>query len=98
MTFSEFKASLPLEKPVESMPILLKALWYDGKGNWEMAHNIAQQKEGNSLYDRIHAYLHRKEGDAFNARYWYNRVNLKVPPISLDNEWEELVKEYLVKI
>lgn len=56
----------------------LKALWHDLKGDWEKAHNIVQ-----SMSDQramwIHAYLHRKEPDIWNARYWYNRCGKPYP-------------------
>lgn len=95
MEFNEFKKSLSLEKPPENIQILAKALWFDGKGNWKKAHEIAQMDEGNYVYDRIHAYLHRKEGDIFNAKYWYRRINVDFPNESLEKEWEMLVGEYL---
>ena len=60
-------------------------------------HQIAQKDEGNYIYDRIHAYLHRKEGDIFNAKYWYTRIKTSFPSISLDQEWANLVEEYLLK-
>jgi hypothetical protein len=66
-------------------------LWYDGKNDWEQAHIIAQDlptKEGSW----VHAYLHRKEGDAWNANYWYNRADRSMPDYSLEKEWEEMVK------
>ncbi|AWV97258.1 hypothetical protein [Arcticibacterium luteifluviistationis] len=71
-----------------------KSLWQDYKGNWERAHELAQKKEGHTDYDRIHAYLHRKEGDKFNAGWWYRQLNLPYPTISLEKEWEELVEQY----
>jgi hypothetical protein len=43
----------------------------------------------------IHAYLHRKEGDITNADYWYNQAGRKRPNISLNEEWEEIVKAML---
>lgn len=73
---------------------LLKALWNVKKGSWERAHEIAQSNEGNKDYDRIHAYLHRVEGDKFNAGWWYRNIGIPYPTISLDQEWEELVKKY----
>ena len=73
----------------------LKALWQDKKGNWERAHELAQKKEGDWDYDRIHAYLHRVEGDLFNAKWWYRQLNLDYPKVSLTEEWEELVERYL---
>jgi hypothetical protein len=44
-------------------------LWWDAKGDWTRAHESAQQDEGPDG-SRVHAYLHRKEGDAGNADYW----------------------------
>jgi hypothetical protein len=72
----------------------LKALWQDFKGDWEKAHTLAQKKEGHPDYDRIHAYLHRKEGDKFNARWWYRQIRIPYPSISLEEEWAELVEQY----
>ena len=72
----------------------LKALWYDKKGKWEMAHSIVQII-GDSNADLIHAYLHRKEGDSYNASYWYRKANKSKPDISLDEEWEFLTNRFL---
>ncbi|NBA87925.1 hypothetical protein GVN16_19300 [Emticicia sp. CRIBPO] len=83
--------NLKLDHPI------LKGLQADYWGDWEGAHNIAQSKEGHPDYDRLHAYLHRKEGDAFNARYWYSRCKLPVPKESLEEEWEQLVLKYAQK-
>lgn len=95
MGIIEFTKSLSTDNPPQNISILAKALWFDGKGNWQKAHEIAQTEEGNYIYDRIHAYLHRKECDIFNAKYWYRRINLDFPKISLEEEWEELVEEYI---
>jgi hypothetical protein len=43
---------------------------------------------------RIHAYLHRKEGDQWNADYWYKRVGEKRPNLTLEEEWNELVRRF----
>ena len=40
----------------------LQALWWAKKGNWEKAHDIAQDVES-SNGSWVHAYLHRVEGD-----------------------------------
>lgn len=96
MTFQEFKKSLSEERPAADFSVLLKALWYDAKGDWEAAHNIAQSREGTRDYDRLHAYLHRKEGDQWNAGYWYRRARAEMPSYSLEKEWDELVKQWLV--
>ena len=44
-----------------------------GEG-WSKAHEIAQAREGERLYDAIHALLHRIEGDTVNAMYWDRRA------------------------
>lgn len=75
--------------------ILLKALFQDAQGNWEAAHDIAQSREGTLLYDRLHAYLHRKEGDDWNANYWYRRAKTTMPKVSLPEEWEQLVTLFI---
>ena len=67
MTVNDFMASLTEAQPPTQCPILVQALWYDAKDNWEKAHEIAQSREGTREYDRLHAYLHRKEGDQWNA-------------------------------
>ena len=56
-----------------------------------------QAKEGTLAYDQLHAYLHRKEGDRFNANYWYRRCGENMPKISLEEEWEILVERFLEK-
>jgi hypothetical protein len=93
-TLTEFKASLHLEQPGSGLPVQLKSLWYDGKGDWHQAHALIDQ-----LTDRqsawVHAYLHRKEGDIWNADYWYKRAGQTRPGLSLQEEWEQLVIAFL---
>lgn len=94
MHYEDFIESLSAEKPPENMSALLKALWYDGKNNWNASHDIAQD-----IHDKngswIHAYLHRKEGDISNARYWYSMAGKNLPQLTLKEEWTALVKEFL---
>ncbi|MEM1327018.1 MAG: hypothetical protein AAGI23_13745 [Bacteroidota bacterium] len=54
--------------------ILRQALTHDQEGNWQAAHHLVDGLPGKSAA-HIHAYLHRKEGDEWNARYWYDRAN-----------------------
>lgn len=89
-----FEASLDEEEPPDSLSAPLRALWYDGRGNWERAHEIAQD-EGGPTGAWIHAYLHRKEGDLSNASYWYRRANRSKPETSLEEEWRSIVEELL---
>jgi hypothetical protein len=95
MTLIEFKSSLENKFSSFSDP-LLNALWQDGKGNWERAHEIAQDVLS-SDGSWVHAYLHRKEGDLSNADYWYSKAKRQMPTVSLAEEWESIVAELLVK-
>lgn len=72
---------------------ILLALWYDAKGDWGKAHAQVDQLEGKDAA-HIHAYLHRKEGDQWNADYWYRRAGVTRPALTLDEEWGHLVKQY----
>jgi hypothetical protein len=91
MTFVEFNQALQETIPPNGISEILEALWYDAKGDWESAHDIAQSKEGVQAYDLLHAYLHRKEGDNWNANYWYRRAKTTMPDMNLDEEWNLLV-------
>lgn len=91
---AEFRMSLKEDRPDNSMSVQLRALWYDAKGDWHRAHNQVDHL-GDVASARIHAYLHRKEGDIWNADYWYAKAGEKRPQLSLDQEWEELVQRFL---
>lgn len=93
MTFDVFKKTLSDKSPPKVNDYLL-ALWYDAKGDWEHSHNIIQDIETKEAA-HIHAYLHRKEGDVWNADYWYARAGLKRPSTSIETEWEDLVTRYI---
>ncbi len=93
MLFADFEASLAGSSAPELSPPLT-ALWHDRKGDFDRAHAIAQDIPG-PAGARIHAYLHRKEGDQDNARYWYRRAGAEMPRESLEAEWESLVRELL---
>jgi hypothetical protein len=93
-SIESFKRTLS-EPEVPPFSPLLKALWYDFQGNWHAAHEIAQSQEGTKNYDRLHAYLHRKEGDNWNANYWYRRCGENMPDLSLAEEWQKLVERFL---
>ena len=93
--FEAFSASLMADMPDDLWPEALKALWYDGKGDWKGAHNIAQDIP-TSMGSWIHAYLHRKEGDKWNAGYWYRMANREYPTEALDEEFKLLVAEVII--
>ena len=95
MTVEDFKTSLEENFPPAELNTLLLALWYDAKGNWEKSHDLVS--EDHSIEGaHIHAYLHRKEGDLWNADYWYRRAGEIRKEISLNEEWEYLVKRFIV--
>lgn len=93
MTIDEFVATLENPDPPAASP-LLRALWLDGKGDWESAHHAAQDVD-DSDGAWVHAYLHRKEGDLANARYWYRLAGKPEATDSLDAEWRRIVAAFL---
>ena len=90
MDLAAFRASLSAGDPPPTLSEALRALWLDARGNWDGAHEAAQADEGGAG-DWVHAYLHRKEGDAGNAAYWYGRARKPVCRSSLDEEWTAIV-------
>ncbi len=82
-------------EPTDAGPALA-ALWHDAQGDWARAHTLAQEDEG-PAGSWVHAYLHRREGDLANARYWYARAG-RTPPaktVTLDAEREAIARELL---
>lgn len=94
MTLDEFRASLTAGSPPSGLTAPLEALWHDAKGDWTRAHNVAQQVESDDGA-WVHAYLHRKEGDLGNARYWYQRAGRPEASGSLDDELAAIVTALL---
>lgn len=90
-TIADFLGS---EEKIKSYNPVLKALWYDGNGDWDQAHDQVDSLDGEDAA-RIHAYLHRKEGDQWNADYWYRRAGEARPKLTLEEEWAELLSRYL---
>ncbi len=86
-------ASLKDRASPEGLPPLLEALWWDARGDWDRAHQVAQGVEG-AAGAWVHAYLHRKEGDLSNADYWYRRAGRARPVLSLEAEWEDLARAF----
>jgi hypothetical protein len=74
----------------------LEALWLDGRGEWEAAHAKAQE-DGGRDGAWVHAYLHRKEGDESNARYWYARAGRQPEKGDLGGEWLAISEALLRK-
>ena len=99
MSFAEFQQSLTATPapPGDASPAL-QALWHDARGNWDRAHACAQGDAGRDGA-WVHAYLHRKEGDAGNAGYWYARARRPAPAegVTLEVEWTEIARELLAR-
>jgi hypothetical protein len=89
MDLAAFKESLTRETPPAGLAPALQALWWDAKGDWDKAHHCVDSEDGKDAA-RVHAYLHRKEGDAANAGYWYSTVGTAPYGDTLDAEWAEL--------
>jgi len=94
MTLQEFRSSLSRDDPPEHLSLGLAGLWWDAKGDWNRAHESAQQDEG-PAGAWVHAYLHRKEGDLSNAGYWYRRAGKSAARGSLEAEWNEITGSLL---
>ncbi len=93
MEFSAFKQSIE-DGQMTRMGTSLKTLWLDGSGKWDAAHEVVAHLDDRESA-RIHAYLHRKEGDLWNADYWYNRAGEEMPDLSIKEEWVMLVERFL---
>ncbi len=93
MTLQDFKDTLSDKLPPQELSVQLKALWYDAKGDWETAHDLIDQLD-DAVSAHVHAYLHRVEGDLWNARYWYNRAKQPEFKGSLEEEWANLFQMY----
>ena len=63
----------------------VEALWWDAQGDWTRAHGLVDELETQEGM-AVHAYLHRKEGAASNAEYWYARAGRRFRRETLDEE------------
>ncbi len=94
MDLTQFRASVAQPEPPAGMGPALQTLWWDAKGDWNKAHECAQA-DGGPIGAIVHAYLHRKEPDLANARYWYNRAGRAPGTGTLEEEWTALAEELL---
>lgn len=91
MTAAELKASSVRPSGLRAEVI---AMWQEARGDWAEAHATVQDLETPAAA-WVHAYLHRREGDQSNARYWYTRADRPVAKGPLDDEWLAIVTELL---
>ncbi len=93
MRYQEFTESLDAGACPDGLEPCLRALWYDATGDWDAAHEIVQER-GDRMAAGIHAYLHRKEADDWNSRYWHRQAGSVYPDgMSLDEERDYLVRQ-----
>jgi hypothetical protein len=98
VNIDEFVQLIETQRPCpETLPKALQAMWYDKKGDWSKAHEIVQDaRDIDSAW--VHAYLHRKEGDLNNARFWYERSGQLEFVGELNQEWEQITSIFLKKV
>jgi hypothetical protein len=97
MNLEEFEISVAGEQaPPSGLSIPLAALWWDAKGDWARAHSLVNELESVDGM-AVHAYLHRKEGSASNADYWYQRSGRSFYRPALDGERTALIEGLLAK-
>ena len=96
MDLAAFRVSLDSPGPPSGLSLALQALWRDGQGDFDAAHELAQRDEGGDG-DWVHAYLHRKQGDAGNAAYWYRRARKPFCHDSLQAEWDAIAAALLAQ-
>lgn len=94
MTVDELRATLGEEEPPDGLDDALVALWHEAKGDWARAHTVVQDLSSPEAA-LVHAYLHRKEGDLANARYWYRRASATEATGALDDEWRAIAAALL---
>jgi hypothetical protein len=92
MTYDELVASLSEKTPPKGASDPIRAIWLAKKGDWDGAHRLVDSIR-TSMGSRIHAHLHRVEGDLSNAGYWYRQAGVERETGTLEAEWEKLARE-----
>jgi hypothetical protein len=90
MNLASFQATLTDGVPAAELPAPLQALWWDAQGDWSRAHQLVDELETADGM-AVHAYLYRKEGEQWNADYWYRLAGREYYRASLSDEWAALV-------
>ncbi len=95
MNIEEFRRQN--HQQIKSYPLALQALWYDYQEDWHKSHKLIDtQSDRDCAW--VHAYLHRKEGDLWNARYWYRRSGKPESLLSLTEERQQIAQTLLEQI
>lgn len=94
MTPQALRRSTSAAHPPAGLSPPLEALWHDAKGDWATAHRIVMNAQS-AAAAWVHAYLHRKEGDLDNARYWYRKAKRPESTGTLEAEWTAIAEALL---
>jgi hypothetical protein len=94
MTLAEFQRSLAGKTAPRGVAPPLVALWWAQRGDWDKAHKIVMDESGRAAA-WVHAYLHRLEGDADNAAYWYRQARRPAAAGAHDTEWAAIAAALL---
>ena len=96
MDLAAFRASVAADASPAGLDQALQALWHQGRGDWQRAHELAQEA-GGEAGAWVHAHLHRVEGDQGNAAQWYRRAGRSPSQLPLDAEWDEIAAALLAR-
>jgi hypothetical protein len=92
-----FVISLDREQPPPFATPMLRAIWHGLCGDWAEAHELAQaQDDADGAW--VHAWLHRIEGDAGNAEYWYRRAHRQACRLDTRDEGLEIARSLIRSI
>ncbi len=94
MNLEEFRSSVAETEPPFGLSTPLTALWWDARGDWTRSHALVDELDTTDGM-AVHAYLHRKEGQASNADYWYERAGRRFFRPTIETEWQTLVEALL---
>lgn len=93
---NELEPDFSAATPPQALSAPLQALWWLKKGEfklgaeWERAHALCQQEEGERPHDLVHALCHWIEGDASNRDYWYRRIKSWTRANDIAQEWQQI--------
>ena len=90
MEIEAFRKSCAEDVPPGGLSVPVEALWWDAKGDWARAHALVDELETPEGM-AVHAYLHRKEGEDWNAEYWYKLAGKRFHRERLEDEWAALL-------
>ena len=90
-----FRDSLADANPPADIGLALQALWWVRKGDWNLAHVIAGERQEDPDCNLVHGHLHRIEGDPESAEHWYAQSDRPRSDLSLDEEWDFIAADLL---